>query len=358
MPFLGEAVVDRGATLITAVIRIFDDAVLIEHGKRRAEPRGAVAARQIDRVLLYGSRPEDLILPVDALYVAVILDRAPFAQIGFVEVGFGHDLLLERNELIGVHQVDFLGYLSESPACVESYLRRSGSAQFGGDYHYAVGGAGAVYRGRRGVFENADRSDVRGVEGTHRGIFQRETVDDVERRVGLRDGVAAADDDIHLLAGHAFVRSYLHAGYAAREGFADVAGVGFEHVADVGASHAARQVLVFHFAVADDHDFVETGVGGGQHDVYLGFLTYGNFLRHHAQKREHETCGRRYVRKDVTSFRIGYGAPVHLFNDDGGSLQRQAVGTHYGADDLMSFGLRPGRSRHPREEYGENQPEP
>ena len=147
-------------------------------------------------------------------------------------------------------------------------------------------------------------------------------------------------------------------GYAAREGFADVAGVGFEHVADVGASHAARQVLVFHFAVADDHDFVETGVGGGQHDVYLGFLTYGNFLRHHAQKREHETCGRRYVRKDVTSFRIGYGAPVHLFNDDGGSLQRQAVGTHYGADDLMSFGLRPGRSRHPREEYGENQPEP
>ena len=45
-------------------------------------------------------------------------------------------------------------------------------------------------------------------------------------------------------------------------------------------------------------------------------------------------------------------------NDDGGSLQRQAVGTHYGADDLMSFGLRPGRSRHPREEYGENQPEP
>ena len=92
--------------------------------------------------------------------------------------------------------------------------------------------------------------------------------------------------------------------------------------------------------------------------VYLGFLTYGNFLRHHAQKREHETCGRRYVRKDVTSFRIGYGAPVHLFNDDGGSLQRQAVGTHYGADNLMSFGLRPGRSRHPCEEYGENQPEP
>jgi len=88
-----------------------------------------------------------LILPVDALYVAVILDRAPFAQIGFVEVGFGHDLLLERNELIGVHQVDFLGYLSESPACVESHLRRSGSAQFGGDDHHAVGRAGSVYRG-------------------------------------------------------------------------------------------------------------------------------------------------------------------------------------------------------------------
>ena len=147
VPFLGEAVVDRGAALIAAVIRIFDDAVLIEHGKRRAESRGAVAARQIDRVLLYGSRSEDLILPVDALYVAVILDRAAFAQIGFVEVGLGHDLLLERDELVGIHQVDFLGYLGKSPACVESHLRCSGSAQFGGDDHHAVGGAGAVYRG-------------------------------------------------------------------------------------------------------------------------------------------------------------------------------------------------------------------
>ena len=151
-----EAVVDRGAALIAAVVRIADDAVLIVHRERRTVARRAVASREIQRILLDGCRLENLILPVDAPHVAIILNAASIAQVGVVEIGFGHDLLLEFHEVVGIHEFDLLGNLGESPTGVEREPRLAGFSEFGGNDYHAVGSPGTVDGRGRGILENVD----------------------------------------------------------------------------------------------------------------------------------------------------------------------------------------------------------
>ena len=122
----------------------------------------------------------------------------------------------------------------------------------------AVRSAAAVDRRRRGVLEDVDRFDHRGIEVLN-AAADRNAVDDVERLVARRQRPNAADAHVHRRAGLVARRDDLDAGHAAlqrlhRIGRRDV----LQLVGGDGRDRAGDGAPLL-FSVADDDHRAERG---------------------------------------------------------------------------------------------------
>ena len=244
-----------GLALVALEVRTDDDAVLVERREAHvvAQPL-LVAARERDVVVLLESRAVELVLPVDARDVAVVVERQSLAEIALVHRLLADQFALKPDEFVGVHQVGLVGDLVQGERGAEVHRGLALVAAFGVDHDDAVGSARSVDGGRRSVFQHVDRLDVRGVDRRGERPFGRESVDDVERGVALRERVVSADGDIGFGAQRAVARGDDHAGDASAQRLVEVGDVGLHHRSQVGLGHRAGEVAPRGGSVADVDD--------------------------------------------------------------------------------------------------------
>ena len=310
---------------------VLKDTVLEEVGERKGVLGLVVAARNRDVVVLRPGGTERFVLPVDALHVAIVLDRlipvgnavvvVPGLVVGRTEL-VGPRLGLQFHEFIGRKQIEGPGNLAVAGRTVVSHDGTPHLTGFGRHHHHTVGRTRTVDGRRRGILEHLDRLDVR--VGEVVDVVDLEPVDDVERRSVTVDRPHTAHLDVETGTRSTVRSSDLHTGDLASEGLHHRTGLEAFDILRGDRSDRTRQVAALHGAVTHDHHFVhdvrfgnefnvQPGLGGDLH--LLGLITQVGENQHVARldrNREH-------------TFQVGRNALRRALDHDVGSDSRLVV---------------------------------
>ena len=230
-------------------------------------------------------------------------------------------------------------------------------ALFRFDQDDAVGGAAAVNGGRRGVFENGDRSDVGGIQqveriarqrrrpdhpahplGFGRDVIDRHAVDHVERIVAVADRAAAADQNLRSRAGLAVVQRDIDARRATREHLRDVgrhADVGLRRID--GRDRSGDGLAPLRPVPRHDDRFEERGLRG-KRELRFGGSAGGHrdglpLRRVPDSSRTHQHSSRRNGRERVAAVVTTGSLQLRAFDLDDDTGERLPCGA---VDDLSS----------------------
>ena len=226
-------------------------------------------------------------------------------------------LFLVGVEGLRIHHLRDLDGLVERPvAVVGNDHLVAGLAFLGLDEDDAVGAAGAVDGGRRGVFEDFDRLDVIGVD-LRPAAVERHAVENDQRLVGSRDGVVAADErhgvgTFGIRSGHRDVQT----GHGALQRLDEVGGRPFFQFLGAEGGDGAGDVALLLRTVAHDHDLFEQVHVFLEDDVDRAEILDRVLLRHVSDKGELQ---------DVTDLgRDGEGAVSLRVGTDRGPFDQHA----------------------------------
>ena len=195
---LRRLVVGLEVEVVSLEIRTDHDGALVDVGVT-GRPLELVAAARDAQVVVEGRTraAEGLVEPVDALHVLVEVHVRESAEVGIVvvlELALDHGgLVLVLYEFIGRHrgQRILVGELLDTVIDVVVDRDLAGLTALGRHDDNTVGTTGTVDGRREGILQHVDRGNVRSRDVGD--ALHGEAVDDVERRVVLRDRTAAAD---------------------------------------------------------------------------------------------------------------------------------------------------------------------
>ena len=257
-------------TAVTGVIGAEDDTLLTFVTTRDGITALVVTTHDAELVLLLESSAESCIGPIVGL--------SRFGQ-EVTALLVGADLVIGLGELPGIKHLDLLadGREAEVGGIVDIVLATG--TLLGGNHDDTIGTTRTVNGCGRDIFEDLDALDVRGIQerervevslgildarlGSRLVIVDDETVDDIERFVATRDGVAATDTDVGSSTWLTRSGADIHAGNRTREGRLD---------------RRRRQLQVVGIDTAD---------GSGELSALLGTVTdYDNLLQGRTILRE------------------------------------------------------------------------
>ena len=310
-------VVGAGHDGLVAHVRVTEGPVVVLTAAGDGEVGGEGAARAA----------EDGIDPVVGGDVLVQVDVAETAEIRLVVVvdvaAEGSELILELDEILGVHHLDGIPVRHGLEAVVGVELDGDLLAFFralGGHDDDAVRTAGTVDRRGEGILQDVDRLDLGGrdvVDG-----FHREAVHDVERGAVLGDGTAAADADLDVGVRVAFRRDDGDTGHLAGKGLADRVHGLFGELVGIHRGDGAEEVAALDGRITDDDDLVEEGAVLLQDDVDLGTALDRDGLVRQSDEGEYQVHG--VVRNGQLVVTVDAGDRTHgrAFHEDAGSDER------------------------------------
>ena len=267
--------IDTGAQ--TGEVGMLDDTVvlIIANGEEGAAPLGAVAQRQV--VLLDDTGTGGFLEPVRVAggrfaggvqvfvhhhfiqhgiavgIVAPVVHIAQCIHVGvqaIVHIALPHD----ASEFLGIQHLHavYIGLGGHAGVKVHFYLTIL--AALGGDDDNTVGGAATVNGSGSGVFQDLDGLDVVTVEFMHAGLGG-DTVDDVQRVVVV-EGSHTTDPDGGS-AGRATVRTDIHSGNTALQGFDGVVLVLFGQIVGVHRGDGTGEIGLALDRITGYHHFIQ-----------------------------------------------------------------------------------------------------
>ncbi len=133
------------------------------------------------------------------ILLAVVVHEVSAFDAGRINFG------LQFHEVVSIHHVQGLCHLGDTEAAVVGNLCLADFSLFGGNDDNAVRTTCTIDGCGRGILQDVNGLDIRGVDGASCfSIFYGEAVDDVKRRVVLRQRVVTTDGDVHGSTGLAF----------------------------------------------------------------------------------------------------------------------------------------------------------
>ena len=120
------------------------------------------------------------------------------------------------HEIVGTHQIHFLGDMADRPLGIEVNLGLALGGTLGGDYDYAVAALGSIDSGQGGILEDVNRLNIRGGDVVY--VVGLESVNDIKRVVGLGHRRRSAHTNVDVGSGLTVDCGDLHACNLALEG--------------------------------------------------------------------------------------------------------------------------------------------
>ena len=311
---LEQIVVHLEVEVRAPVTRFEQHAVLVEVRGAQRETGLVRAARYREVMRLSPGRTAvHLRLGVAAGHPAVDVEIGRRAEVAGEGLGVlaafeRGQLVLHLHEFIGLHNVDHLRHVFHLREGVVGDRRFAGFGRFGGDDDDAVGAACAVDGCRGGVLQHVDRLDV--VDRNVGDALHGESIDDIERRIVLRDGPSSAHAYLYICVGRSVGRGDLYAGHASGEGLGHVRNGRIREDPARNGGYGAREIAFGHRAVADDHDLIHRNDILFEDDGVDGFfLRKGHFTRGVSDEGDAQCLGvgRDFQIEDAVGARGGAG---------------------------------------------------
>ena len=128
----------------------------------------------------------------------------------------------------------------------------------GCNHHDTIGTTGTVDSSSRGILQEIEWLNIVLIDGCgYGGVFHRETVNDIKRRVVLCQRVVTTDDDVHLSARHTFARAYIDTGNTSAQCLTKRSSRSAKKFCHAGFGNRTRQVSLAYFLIADYYHFVQ-----------------------------------------------------------------------------------------------------
>ena len=257
------------AEVVGDVARLLHDGLLVVVGVAHIIRKRLVTTRDVGVVLLLETRAtEDLLLVVCTFETLVALQVAETANIGAIAVVLGVAdrsgliLILKERILIGRHHLHELRGGLPTPAGVEGHLGLLAVGAFAALCRHddnAVSTLGTVDSGRRGVLQHVDGLDFRGSNVAD--VAYLEAVDNVQRRVVLRQRATTTHADGRLRIGSTVGHRDVHTRQLTLQGLRHVAHGDVLDLLRAHLRHGTRQVLLTNRTVTDGYNlFQHSGV--------------------------------------------------------------------------------------------------
>ena len=175
--------------------------------------------------------------------------------------------------------VEFVGELPDGGPVVHRNLSRPAFGGAGLDQDHAVGAAGTVDGRGRGIFQDLDRFDVRGVDLRQvAGVADGESIDYDQRGVRTVERTVAADT--HYGARPGILRSVhdLQSGGTALQQSLDRRGRDVLDGIHLHGNDRSGQVALFHAAITYDYHFVQHSIVRNKFEVQVLLSFQFDFL--------------------------------------------------------------------------------
>ena len=326
-------------TLNAVVVRVDNNTVLVEVRQRSVVADVLATTSYANVVALDRSWVENHVLPVVLSDIAIILE-CPLLAIIFSDVRIDVigccriNFVLELNEFVSVHHFHLLWYSLPAIAAVVSNLSLTGLSALCSDDDNTVGTTCTVDSRCRSILKNVERLDVVRVDaGCYRSILNWESVDDIERSVGLCQWVVTTDGDVHLSTRHTFAWRYVNTGNTSTKSLVDWWHRSVGELAYVSLGNRTRKVALANRLIAHNYDFAKSLLVFFQYDLH--YLTWCSlfFLGVVSEERE-----------------LQHGAALHVDGEctvDVGNGSNIVVALHLDANSRHSFaGIVLDNSRH------------
>ena len=143
-------------------------------------------------------------------------------------------------------------------AAVIAQLRLTNLSFLCSNDNHTIRTTGTVNSRSRSIFQDVQRFNIRRVDGAGNGrVFHRETVDDIKRRVVLRQGVVTTNHDVHGSARRTFAGRHIHTGNTSSQVLVERADRRIQQFVHVRLGHGTCQVFLSHLLVTYHHDFIQ-----------------------------------------------------------------------------------------------------
>ena len=246
--------------------RTEDDTLVLTLGKRDVElhllrtTTNVHVGRVVQRCLTH-----HLVLPVvrrqrtiHVEVVGVTEVRTEELTVAVTCTGSRVPLVLVLGKLLGVHQVELLGYVADVEVAVEAHLHIASLGVLRGDHHNAVTTLGTVDGGQGGILQNINRCDVRGRNIVD--VVHLETVHDIEGLVGLCNRRTATHTDVNIGTRLTVDRRHLHTGNLTLQGHSCRGHGHHSQLCTADGTHRTGQVLTGLAGVTDDHHLFQGSI--------------------------------------------------------------------------------------------------
>ena len=334
----------------TLAVRVEQHSLGLVVGERQYRLDLVAASRNRGCIVLFRSRPENLVQPVRAGHVAereklgIHRRRKRLAARVVID-----GLLPYHVELLGIQQTGKARNLLDAVRNVDIHANLAALGPLRRNQHNAA----RTYRstvdsGRSGILENRHRLDVVGhkrcvghsVHDEQHAVARCRAVVAAVRTLVIAFRTASADRVRRLF--HRVARLLdRNTRHAALEDGRQVAGTALRHVVQLDCRHGHRKIFLALRTVTDGHNLTDHHRVVLQDDIDLGAVHHGQALRLAAYIGEIEG-GSAFHRNLVAALGIGCHAVGRTFFYDRGAYERLFGGARHASRDRDPF-LRPRR---------------